>query len=734
MKFSPLPGSLALAATFSLTALAALAALVGCNPYDPSFEGVRCSSSGQCPDTLTCVENVCQEGGTQLCGDGLIVGQEACDDGNTADGDGCNATCDVATCYVPSTHLTVADALVDAACPTIYVHSGSHVGTFVVARAVTLLGVGARAAILDGGAAGSTVTIEPAVAATLQNLTVRGGQAITGGGVLNHGTLLLQRVLVIENTALGDAPRGGGLANLGGAVTLTASQVSFNHVRTAAATAPEMHGGGIYSSGGSLRLENGSYVETNDITVDGVADAVGRGGGIYAAGTALTITAASAVIGNSLDIDGHPGRALAVGGGLYVDGGSLTVNGDSVLDGNSVTAEGVTSGSNTGANANGGGFDVRNVATVTFDNAFVRGNRVVAQGENDTNALGGGGRVSLGSVNLSTTRISGNSVSAEGLGASAGLATATAGGLALDSAGGTFTTSAISSNTVTAGTASPSAGTATAGGLLVIGTGAQVLTLLRSSLDGNIVTSNDGGGRAGGLSAERTADTLTLNLTATTVGNNLVQGGQSAEVGGVDVRVPTGTGVIVLNLVSSTISTNRADAPTGLASVGGLQAFTNLGMGRVTFNLASSTIAGNRTTGQTTQFGGLSLVKGVTQTAVVATSKNTIVAGNTGATDADCRAVGVVIASGDFNLFGTPGSCTFSGAVTGNRTGAPALLPLNDNGGPTKTHAPMVGSQIINNGNPAGCTDPINITLPTDQRGLPRVAGGRCDIGAFEVQ
>jgi cysteine-rich repeat protein len=46
-----------------------------------------------------------------VCGDGIVVGAETCDDGNTADGDGCNATCDVETGYTcsgsPSTCGTI---------------------------------------------------------------------------------------------------------------------------------------------------------------------------------------------------------------------------------------------------------------------------------------------------------------------------------------------------------------------------------------------------------------------------------------------------------------------------------------------------------------------------------------------------------------------------------------------------------------------------------------------------
>ena len=61
----------------------------------------------------------------------------------------------------------------------------------------------------------------------------------------------------------------------------------------------------------------------------------------------------------------------------------------------------------------------------------------------------------------------------------------------------------------------------------------------------------------------------------------------------------------------------------------------------------------------------------------------------------------------------------------------PLLGPLQDNGGPTFTHALLPGSPAINAGDP-------NFTPPPffDQRGpgFDRVANGRIDKGSFEVQ
>ncbi len=50
-------------------------------PGPPALEGYTCGVSGDICETV--------------CGDGLRVGSESCDDGNSADGDGCSSTCEV---------------------------------------------------------------------------------------------------------------------------------------------------------------------------------------------------------------------------------------------------------------------------------------------------------------------------------------------------------------------------------------------------------------------------------------------------------------------------------------------------------------------------------------------------------------------------------------------------------------------------------------------------------------
>jgi len=63
-----------------------------------------------------------------------------------------------------------------------------------------------------------------------------------------------------------------------------------------------------------------------------------------------------------------------------------------------------------------------------------------------------------------------------------------------------------------------------------------------------------------------------------------------------------------------------------------------------------------------------------------------------------------------------------------------ALGLLQDNGGPTQTHALGAGSVAIDVIPAEDCVDADDEPLTTDQRGEPRPGGTMCDVGAFEVQ
>jgi len=110
--------------------------------------------------------------------------------------------------------------------------------------------------------------------------------------------------------------------------------------------------------------------------------------------------------------------------------------------------------------------------------------------------------------------------------------------------------------------------------------------------------------------------------------------------------------------------------------------------------------------------------------------ENSIVAGNAvGSSGSDLA--GVFTAA--YSLIHAPGSATIHEAVAGsNLIGVdPGLGPLQDNGGPTPTHALLPGSPAIDRGDPGVVAPRAN-----DQRGagFSRVVNGRIDMGAFEVQ
>jgi len=226
------------------------------------------------------------------------------------------------------------------------------------------------------------------------------------------------------------------------------------------------------------------------------------------------------------------------------------------------------------------------------------------------------------------------------------------------------------------------------GGISTVGPPASALALVRSTVSGNTVRSNGGGG---GI---QTANALTVI-------NSTVSGKTAAICGGISFFGTTG----LMN--SSTITGNAASR-----SFGG-------GVCSLSLSLAPSfTVA------------------------------NTIVAGNTDTAAAAPDCIGPFISLG-FNLIGNGAGCgtgfapfvpSFVDGVNGDQVGTgglvidPRLGPLADNGGPTLTHALLPGSPALGTGSPEQPGSGGNACESTDQRGVarPQPAGGRCDIGAVE--
>ncbi len=199
----------------------------------------------------------------------------------------------------------------------------------------------------------------------------------------------------------------------------------------------------------------------------------------------------------------------------------------------------------------------------------------------------------------------------------------------------------------------------------------------------------------GGIFAD-TGTTLIIDQSA--IISNTIAGGSGAGI--------YNTGAATLTNV--TISGNGGDVVNG----GGIQNFVG---GTVT--LLNSTVVSNTLTGFSN--GG-----GINNGGISVQLKNTIVSNNAAETaGANCYNTGTIVSLG-YNLENL-NSCGLTG--TGDRPNTnPRIGPLANNGGPTMSHALLVGSPAIDGGTNSGCPS-------VDQRGVRRPLGARCDIGAYEA-
>lgn len=206
----------------------------------------------------------------------------------------------------------------------------------------------------------------------------------------------------------------------------------------------------------------------------------------------------------------------------------------------------------------------------------------------------------------------------------------------------------------------------------------------------------------------------TLTIANTTIDANSA----GARGGGIYIEGAT------VSLTNSTISGNSVTNGSGGGIFNGV-AVLNVSS---TLNLINCTIASNNAVGG---FGG-----GITNQSGNVGARSTIIAGNAASSGPDFAGVLNTINS-SYDIFGNTGGLSFSAGIPfGCQLNVnPKLGPLQDNGGPTFTHALLTGSPAID---AAGAS----LGLRTDQRGAPRAvddlaipnanSGDGTDIGAFE--
>jgi hypothetical protein len=321
---------------------------------------------------------------------------------------------------------------------------------------------------------------------------------------------------------------------------------------------------------------------------------------------------------------------------------------------------------------NGGGI-LNDHATLTVLNSTVSGNYAYSAGGGIYNDASNSGSATLTVVD---STVEGNGAGHDDIPYGFG----EGGGLFNDSGTLMITNSVVSNNY--AGVDGKNFPVGTGGGIFNYGT----LTITAST-----IVSNQAYLTAGGIHNEGTA-----TITSSTISDNAAFGEHDGQPLGTGGGIEGGT----VTLTNSTLSGNYA----GFADGGILCSGT----------IANSTISGNN--------GSISVGTGTLEIV------NTIL--NASAGSSNIINIGGTITSHGYNLSSDDGAGYLT--APGDQINTDPLLgPLQDNGGPTLTHALLLGSSAINTGDP-------NFTPPPsyDQRGNPfvRVYNGRIDIGSFEVQ
>jgi hypothetical protein len=250
---------------------------------------------------------------------------------------------------------------------------------------------------------------------------------------------------------------------------------------------------------------------------------------------------------------------------------------------------------------------------------------------------------------------------------------------------------------------------------------AGTLLIERSTLQDNTAESGGNGGAILQRGGTLTMRQSTLQSNAATGGGS---GGAIAVTGGtVHIRQSTFNGNFAslyggafyleggdFTLENSTVSANQA------TSIGG-GLFSNIPEGAGAVALLHDTFYLNTDDGAAGNLG-------ATQNVAPIQLRNSILYA-TGAPN-NCYLNRLAdLVSGDYNL-ANDDSCGLSGVHDVQNVDDPLLGQLADNGGPTFTHAPQVGSAAVDTIPATACG------LTDDQRGFPRPQGTGCDKGAVD--
>jgi subtilisin family serine protease len=554
-----------------------------------------------------------------------------------------------------------------------------------------------------------------------------------------------------------DTTYGWGLVNAYNAVMLALAlpPVTITVTSTAdrgpgtlrAALASASNGDTIDASGvtGTILLTSGELLVTNSVTILGpgpanlAVDGNATSRVFNISGTTVAIAGLTITNGKA-SANGFPANS---GGGIYTGPGTLTIS-NCTLSGNSAQLDGggifanhsilTVSACSFGGNlatANGGGIFINAVfgtSTLIVSNCAFSGN--TASNDSGGAVYNNGQSSGNGTAQIVNSTLSGNSA---GYGAgiyndghSGGSATLTVSSCTLSNnsasgwGGGIFNGGSLSGTgtvyIVNCTLSGNSAGNDSGGGILNQGyNGNATVSVSASTLRGNSADYGAGiynNGYAGSATLAVSASTLSAN-SASRAGAGIYNNGESSGTGTVQIATSTLTGDIASGdgggIYNDGTSSGRATLSVKASTFSGFMG--NLGGG------PSGAIFNNGGGGSASVEIGSSILKGGTSGGNIANLSG-------------------AVSSDGYNLSSDDGGGFLTGTADQINTD-PMLGPLQDNGGPTFTHALLSGSPAIDKGR--------NLTgSATDQRGFPRTMDSPCianasggdgtDIGAFEVQ
>jgi hypothetical protein len=188
-----------------------------------------------------------------------------------------------------------------------------------------------------------------------------------------------------------------------------------------------------------------------------------------------------------------------------------------------------------------------------------------------------------------------------------------------------------------------------------------------------------------------------------------------------------GGGLFVADQAMLTVSNSTISANEAAAGGGGIFNGPNGNSPAMPMLLINSTVTANKCGGGQLGGGGIVDMHNAYTSAGFSQFESSIIAGNTNAwpsgNDANLFASSQIIGANNLIDIGMPHSLLPADTILSD----PGLGSLQDNGGPTRTHALLWWSPAINAGNNVG-------GFAFDQRGEghPRVVNGTADIGAHE--